>query len=789
MKTDLLEPKLSGSRFWILSSGFMGYNHQSWPVSYLAVWPTGWFQSTNDSSWNDSGHGDVNQLAFPEVRTDSGFDDTHSLWFRNTDQVADPRCFPGSDFSGAPSLSCVDQRRVVLTQRIPLAVRDLDSNNPQTYRVAFRYKAANISIPTSLRVSFFVREADGAQINYGASEVATLAPGNSDWILAEAQFQLDPARHSAASYDGIKFGIETAGVYTGALGIDAVSVQEAGAGVELAINGSFNDGHRQVATGDHAATFLDRLGGVAFWGSVSHHQSAGCAFCLSGLAPQVYFLRGLPLGDAVWFAASNNSGILYGDPLYSPVAVRLNPVNATDTVSGLVPLSGSAVNGRDLSRVVTSYRVDYCAGVDFFVCDHSPGAWQETGVSGTGGGEDLLLGTWDSTLITPGPYTLRLAVTSLNVASGRSQVLNDYYPLVVEPSVSPPVPGHAPVLDNNGVNGLVLVDGGSVTVSFLATDADPGDNLTFSVSASALGTIAFTGNSLTFNASSAGTETLTVTVTDSTGLTDSMALSVVVNPAASIDSNGDGMTDAQATANGLDPNVVNGDSDDDGVPDALEIGDPENAVDSDGDGVIDALEIGAAASDPAVLHFVDQLTGTEVMVSVSGGAAVSAQKNPVTGLPLFIESDFPTADSEYDYPEGLFSYSVALAAGQSLVTVTFQLPSGSVLPDNAVVRKLGIAGTWRTVSDAVIDRDQRTLILTLVDNDGVFDSDPTIGNIGDPVGIAVPVAADAAQPAPAGGGGGGGCSLVILMLMAGICARIVRRQGTKSLPATPTLQG
>ena len=54
-----------------------------------------------------------------------------------------------------------------------------------------------------------------------------------------------------------------------------------------------------------------------------------------------YFLRGLPLGDAVWFNESNNSGILYGDPLYSPVAVRLNPVNATDTLSGVVDLSAA----------------------------------------------------------------------------------------------------------------------------------------------------------------------------------------------------------------------------------------------------------------------------------------------------------------------------------------------------------------------------------------------------------------------------------------------------------------
>lgn len=70
-----------------VAAGFMGYNHQSYPVSYLAVWPTGWFQTTNITNWNSSGGGDVNRLAFPEVRSDTGFDDSYSLWFRNTDQV------------------------------------------------------------------------------------------------------------------------------------------------------------------------------------------------------------------------------------------------------------------------------------------------------------------------------------------------------------------------------------------------------------------------------------------------------------------------------------------------------------------------------------------------------------------------------------------------------------------------------------------------------------------------------------------------------------------------------
>jgi len=412
-----------------VAAGFIGYNHQSYPLSYLTGWPTGWYKAVNRASWGEGGQGegDVDRLAFPEVREDTGFDDNYSLWFRNTDQVAEPRCFSGHDFSAAPDVPCVDERRVILTQRIALGARDMDTGNPPTYQIRFRYKAANISVPTALRVSFFVHETGGRQIDYGFSEVVTLIPGDTDWSLAETQFQLDPALHSTTSYDGIKVTIETAGVLAGELGLDTVSVQELGSGGELAVNGSFADGHRRVATGDHAAVFLDRLGGTAFWGSVGHHQSGGCAFCFNGLETLVYFLRGLPLGDAVWFNESNNSGILYGDPLYSPVAVRLNPVNETDTVSGRVSLYGSAVNGRDAAQVATTYTIDVCQGVDLLVCDQSPAAWQSTGISGVGGSRNMLLGSWDSSALATGSYTVRLSVSSVNVASGQSQTLYDYY--------------------------------------------------------------------------------------------------------------------------------------------------------------------------------------------------------------------------------------------------------------------------------------------------------------------------------------------------------------------------
>jgi len=435
-----------------VADGFMGYNHSSYSVSYLAAWPTG---------WQGAGHGDVDRLAFPEVRTDSGVDDDFSLWFRNTDQVADPRCYPISDFTLPASTSCLDARQLQLKQTIPLGNTPFDANNPPTYQISLQYQAANINPATPLRVRLLVHEtgAGSTLIDYGIQTLATLAPGNTNWTPATVQFPLDPLRQTGASYDRIDLVFDTAGMFSGGLGLDTVSVQVLGRGAELAINGSFDEGHRQVATGDHAATFLSRLNGVAAWGSVGHHQAGGCAFCLNGLETLTYFMRGLPLGDAVWFNESNNSGILYGDPLYSPVAVRLNPVNGADTLSGVVDLFGSTVNGRDPAGVTTSYRIDVCPGDDFFICDQTPGAWQSTGISGQGGNENTLLGSLDVSTLAIGDYTLRLQVTSLHDASGRSQILNDYYTVSVQQTGPVDLSGTIKTVDGEDICAVVLASG------------------------------------------------------------------------------------------------------------------------------------------------------------------------------------------------------------------------------------------------------------------------------------------------------------------------------------------
>ena len=596
-----------------VAEGFIGYNHQSYPLSFLTLWPTGWYQTTNNTSWTSKGGGDVFALGFPEVRNDMGFDDSHSLWFRNLDQVPAPGCYPDSDFSKPPSEACVDSRRVILAQKIPLVAQALDTSKPPTYRLAVRYKAANIDTSTPVRVRFFVHESGGGsnQIDYGTQTLATLPAGDTDWTLAATQFQLDPTLHTAPSYDGIKIRIETANQFAGELGFDTISVQAAGQPVELIENGSFTRGFEQVASGDHAAVFLNRLNGVAFWGSVSHHQSGGCAFCFNGLEQLVYFFRGLPLGDAVWFNHSYNSGILYGDPLYSPVAVRLNPVNANDTVSGLVKLHGSAVNGRDPARVSTTYAIDYCEGEDFFVCDQASTAWQSTGIRGQGGAANTVLGTWDATGVLPGQYTLRLAVTSTHALNGKTQSFYDYYPVTVQAADQATAGSLGFTTTNYTVNEsagqatiTVARSGGSAgmaSVDYATSNGSASQGIDYTTTsgtlmfASAEISKTFTIPLLDDNALE-GNETVTLTLGNVKGgatfaAMSSAVLTILENDQAP-DNNGDRPPDAEGFAPGLDSNDPAGDTDIKGGGDIVDIGSAlNNPLDSDVDTAATASEL------------------------------------------------------------------------------------------------------------------------------------------------------------------------------------------------------
>jgi len=148
-------------------------------------------------------------------------------------------------------------------------------------------------------------------------------------------------------------------------------------------------------------------------------------------------------------------------------------------------------------------------------------------------------------------------------------------------------------------------------------------------------------------------------------------------------------------------------------------------------------------------------------------------------------------DIDYSYPLGGFFFTVDgiptdSSGTATSVAVTIQLPLAADLPTNAEVRKLDNSGVWRTLSStpsatlssAVVDSVAKTITLTLVDND-IYDLDPTVGVVDDPIAIGVPVAtaqsttsSESNSGASATSGGGGSTDAAWLLCVLLILCRL-----------------
>lgn len=411
-----------------VADGFIGYNFQSFPVALLGIWPTNW------DAWS------VHQISVPIVSSSNGHDDSFSIWVSQPDESTNPQCPTyTNNVLGSTTQPCEASRNGGLKQTI--SVTGIDPNTPPSYNlshyqtgknltasgtvyttVTFSYpKAAGVACPTGLSGKI-----EDLLCTYASNASAPVLITASNW--SNVSRTVSPPANIGLSYTSIELLVR-ATASNGSIGIDEVSFKNSVNLAELIKNGSFNQGHLQTSSGDFASNFLNRLGGTAFWGSLSHHQSGGHSFDNSSLGTLVYFMRGLPLGDAVWLGDSRNSGVFYGDPLYSPTSVKFNYLqDTTGSFIGSLALYGNTINGKNLTKVSTTYSVDYCQGTDFYSCDQQY-LWQPTGISGTGGQSNQSIGTWNANSLANGNYLLRLTVNSNNLSSGKAQSFFDYLPV------------------------------------------------------------------------------------------------------------------------------------------------------------------------------------------------------------------------------------------------------------------------------------------------------------------------------------------------------------------------
>ena len=237
---------------------------------------------------------------------------------------------------------------------------------------------------------------------------------------------------------------------------------------------------------------------------------------------------------------------------------------------------------------------------------------------------------------------------------------------VVEENLAPQL--SFAITQNQQQGRIVSADNGLVTVTATYTDQNTADTHTFEwdPSTSDLAGVSITDQVLTFDPSAmqAGTVSVAATVTDSGSPLLSASKSVVLKVLAeqlvleaTVDTDGDGIFDAEE---GLD------DSDGDGIPDYQ-----DNIVES---------YLAPVGGDS--IQVMQAPVGTTIAL---GDSVFSAGTNSVGLSEEQLVVVTGSADDDYEYPSGLFDFTVSgAAAGESYNLV---LPLASAIPANSVFRK------------------------------------------------------------------------------------------------------
>ncbi|MFH1610168.1 MAG: fibronectin type III domain-containing protein, partial [Candidatus Bipolaricaulota bacterium] len=244
--------------------------------------------------------------------------------------------------------------------------------------------------------------------------------------------------------------------------------------------------------------------------------------------------------------------------------------------------------------------------------------------------------------------------------------------------------------------------------------------------------------------------------------------------------NGSGLT-CTASSDG----VVAGDTDGDGIPDIVEVGDPSNPTDSDGDGIPDYLEAGDDANSASTLSIkITSRRGQELGLPKLGAKTVDLSTDRgtlVAGIkPVGNEDDYGDLP-DYRFPYGVYDFQVLVDVGGT-ANVTVTLPAGTSLDASARYFKFTQAVGWQEYSNVSgLDDWDNVFVVTLTDG-GAGDADLVAnGRIVDPGGVGIPDVSSGGSGGDSGSGGcfvrtaGGALGLLALVLLAlGLGAMMLR---------------
>ncbi|MGC9309184.1 MAG: hypothetical protein ACP5D2_00630 [Candidatus Nanoarchaeia archaeon] len=385
-----------------VAPGFLGWQYRSWPVQYYGFWPGGWTHLSG-------GNGGVDKTA-PIVLEQGWLAD---FWPWLADLFGGDTAFQNEKFSDGRYLHyglnakdsecilengsvqvCEEMIAVNLRQSINLD-NPLDIEETNNFTARFRYKSKTEG---KIRISpyLYLENKTNASLKGTKSlnNVIDIEPTDK-WDLIEVNFTLkrqdineDMTIITKILLDvssGLDYGEEYPRAWAkpprGWLQLDGFEFIHNGNELSDVNISSFNADNMQTTPGDYPANVIDRLGGIAWWGSSSHLLYSGNGFnaywgFLGG------FYSGRSLGESLLHISNNAAaGIIYGDPLYKPSGARIyfkeelpmeKPRQYYFDKSDNPDVYINAFHGRD-NIDKTNWKVSVCGGATIDACS---GKWK-----------------------------------------------------------------------------------------------------------------------------------------------------------------------------------------------------------------------------------------------------------------------------------------------------------------------------------------------------------------------------------------------------------------------------
>ncbi|MCA9503588.1 MAG: thrombospondin type 3 repeat-containing protein [Spirochaetaceae bacterium] len=380
-----------------VATGFMGQQVRSFPVGFYGFFPPGWL----------SGDTGANESSTPEIRSggaysDATFTDDRYIHFGVHDHTS-PDLSQCATTSGTV-VACPERIAVrLMSNSVVLTAPDnIVLSGDRDFLVTVRHRnKANPGGRLRVSMRFFdgptLVTTAGTPIVLGTDTLGTWTTSTSIVTASAAQLtQIDKIQ--------VILSVELEEGVTDYVDLDAIEVvdtEDPSPSNLLPQRTASFDPIRQNQThrGDYAANAIDRLGGIAFWGSSGHHRTGGFAFGSPGTTFRRLF-DGFSLAEAILSVGGGESGIIYGDPLYRASVAALVPtvdytarISATSSYNPAIvdpfSIEGDLVTPENIATKrkailsalhgtanvgSTEWRLALCATQDLAVCD-AQGLW------------------------------------------------------------------------------------------------------------------------------------------------------------------------------------------------------------------------------------------------------------------------------------------------------------------------------------------------------------------------------------------------------------------------------